>query len=82
MLTRSAGVEISGIIGFPILRELVLSIDYRDNLVHFVYDPKKGFHAHNDNGASGELTDVADNIRVGLQSRPRGSALANPGRRG
>jgi len=49
-LTRSAGVEISGIIGFPILRELVISIDYRDNLVHFVYDPKKGFHAHNDNG--------------------------------
>jgi hypothetical protein len=49
--TRNAGVEISGIIGFPILRELVLSIDYRDNLVHFVYDPKKGFHAHNDNGA-------------------------------
>jgi tetratricopeptide (TPR) repeat protein len=50
-ITRSAGIEISGIIGFPILRELVLSIDYRDNLVHFTYDPKKGFHAHNDNGA-------------------------------
>jgi tetratricopeptide (TPR) repeat protein len=49
-LSRNASVEISGIIGFPILRELVLSIDYRDNLVHFAYDPKKGFHAHNDNG--------------------------------
>ena len=45
-LGRSAGVEISGMIGFPTLRELVLSIDYRDNLVHVVYDPKKGFHAH------------------------------------
>ena len=33
----------------PILRELVLSIDYRDNLIHVVYDPKKGYHATNDN---------------------------------
>jgi Flp pilus assembly protein TadD/predicted aspartyl protease len=40
-----AGVEISGLIGFPMLRELVLSIDYRDNLINAVYDPKKGFHA-------------------------------------
>jgi tetratricopeptide (TPR) repeat protein len=48
--TRNAGVEISGKIGIPILRELVLAIDYRDNLVQFTYDPKKGFHAHNDNG--------------------------------
>jgi predicted aspartyl protease len=45
-LTRASGVEISGLIGFPTLRELVISIDYRDNLVHVVYDPKKGFHAH------------------------------------
>jgi hypothetical protein len=28
------------------LRELVISIDYRDNLVKVVYDPKKGYHAH------------------------------------
>jgi predicted aspartyl protease len=46
LLARGAGVEISGLIGFPTLRELVISIDYRDNLVHVVYDPKKGFHAH------------------------------------
>jgi hypothetical protein len=45
-LTDSSGVEISGLIGFPTLRELVISIDYRDNLVHLVYDPKKGHHAH------------------------------------
>ncbi len=38
------GVEISGLIGFPVLRELVISIDYRDNLVHVVYDPKHGYH--------------------------------------
>ena len=43
-LTRSAGVEISGLIGFPTLRQLVISIDYRDNLVHVVYDPKHGYH--------------------------------------
>jgi len=50
-LSRGVGAEVSGIIGFPILRELVLSIDYRDNLIHVTYDPKKGFHATNDNGA-------------------------------
>jgi len=44
MLTQVSGVEISGLIGFPTLRELVISIDYRDNLVHVVYDPKKGYH--------------------------------------
>ena len=49
--SHDVGAEISGIIGFPVLRELVISIDYRDNLIHVVYDPKKGFHAHNDNGA-------------------------------
>ena len=49
VMSRNVGVEISGIIGFPILRELVISIDYRDNLVHVIYDPKKGYHAHNDN---------------------------------
>jgi tetratricopeptide (TPR) repeat protein len=49
-MSRLVGAEVSGIIGFPILRELVLSIDYRDNLIHLTYDPKKGYHAHNDNG--------------------------------
>ena len=43
---RGSGVEISGLIGFPTLRELIISIDYRDNLVNIVYDPKQGFHAH------------------------------------
>ena len=43
-LGRGAGVEISGLIGFETLRELVISIDYRDNLVRVVYDPKHGFH--------------------------------------
>jgi len=43
-VSRSIGVDISGFIGFPTLRELVISIDYRDNLVHVVYDPAKGYH--------------------------------------
>jgi hypothetical protein len=45
-ISRSIGVDISGFIGFPTLRELVVSIDYRDNLVHVVYDPTKGYHGH------------------------------------
>lgn len=44
-VSRWTGLEISGFIGFPTLRELVISIDYRDNLVHVVYDPQHGFHA-------------------------------------
>ena len=45
-LGRGSGVEISGLIGFETLRELIISIDYRDNLVHVVYDPKHGYHRH------------------------------------
>jgi hypothetical protein len=41
-ISKRAGVEIAGFIGFPTLRELVITIDYRDNLVHVVYDPKRG----------------------------------------
>ena len=44
-LSGSSGVEISGLIGFPMLRELVISIDYRDNLIKVVYDLKHGIHA-------------------------------------
>jgi TonB family protein len=44
-ISRSNGVGISGFLGFPTLRELVISIDYRDNLVHMVYNPTKGYHA-------------------------------------
>jgi hypothetical protein len=38
------GAEISGIVGFYTLRELVISIDYRESLVQLIYDPKHGFH--------------------------------------
>ena len=46
LLSSDTGAELSGVIGFPTLRELVVSIDYRDNLVHVVYDPAHGVHAH------------------------------------
>ena len=46
LLSNDMGAELSGVIGFPTLRELVVSIDYRDNLVHVVYDPASGVHAH------------------------------------
>ena len=35
------GVEVSGFIGAPLLFQLVMHIDYRDNLVAFEYTPKK-----------------------------------------
>lgn len=38
---RDAGIEISGFIGAPTLHQLTVSIDYRDNLVHFTFDPKR-----------------------------------------
>ena len=44
-ISRGTGVGISGFLGFPTLRELVISIDYRDSLVHMVYNPTKGYHA-------------------------------------
>jgi tetratricopeptide (TPR) repeat protein len=43
--SRWAGVEISGFIGFPTLKNLIVSIDYRDNLVHVVYDAKHNAHS-------------------------------------
>jgi len=43
-LSRSAGMEVSGILGHSVLRELTISIDYRDGLVKFDYDPHHGNH--------------------------------------
>ncbi len=43
-LGKDAGVEISGLIGAPTLHQLTVSIDYRDNLVRFSYDPKRIRH--------------------------------------
>ncbi len=38
-ITRGSGVEISGFIGYPILHQLMIQIDYRDDLVHVSYSP-------------------------------------------
>lgn len=38
-ISRSAGTEVSGILGFPLLNALTLKINYRDALVKFEYVP-------------------------------------------
>jgi hypothetical protein len=40
-MSDSAGTEISGILGFTVLRMLDLKIDYRDGLVAFSFDTKR-----------------------------------------
>ncbi len=45
-ISRYAGTEIAGFIGFPTLSELTIAIDYRDDLVHVVYDPNHGLYPH------------------------------------
>jgi tetratricopeptide (TPR) repeat protein len=42
-MSNSAGTEISGTLGFSMLYQMQLKIDYRDGLVDFVYDPNR-FH--------------------------------------
>ncbi len=40
-ISRSDGMEVSGILGAYALHQTVFQIDYRDNLVHFLFDPKR-----------------------------------------
>ena len=40
-ISHDAGMEVSGLIGAPTLFQLVMHIDYRDNLVMFEYTPQK-----------------------------------------
>jgi hypothetical protein len=42
-ISNSAGTEISGILGFRLLWQLDIKIDYRDGLVDFSYDANR-FH--------------------------------------
>jgi hypothetical protein len=42
-ISDGAGTEVSGTLGFAMLRFLDLKIDYRDGLISFSYDPKQ-FH--------------------------------------
>ena len=39
-VSHNFGTEISGFVGIPTLSRLTISIDYRDNLASFKYDPK------------------------------------------
>jgi len=39
--SRRVGTEVSGFLGFAMLRVLELKLDYRDGLVDFEYDPKR-----------------------------------------
>jgi predicted aspartyl protease len=41
--SKDAGMEISGFLGATTLRQLTIHIDYRDGLVKFDYDPKRGY---------------------------------------
>jgi hypothetical protein len=40
-LSNSIGTEVSGILGFVMLRMLDIKIDYRDGLVQFAFDDKR-----------------------------------------
>jgi tetratricopeptide (TPR) repeat protein len=43
-LSRQIGTEVSGFLGFAMLRLLEVKLDYRDGLVDFEYDPKRVNH--------------------------------------
>jgi len=43
-LAEGSGVEIEGILGFSILQDTTISIDYRDNLIQVIYDPTHKSH--------------------------------------
>ncbi len=40
-VSRQTGTEISGFLGFAMLQQLEVELDYRDGLVNFKYDPKR-----------------------------------------
>lgn len=42
-ISKNAGMEISGFLGFTTLRLLTIHIDYRDGLVKFDYDQNRGY---------------------------------------
>lgn len=42
-ISKNANMEISGFIGANTLNQLTIHIDYRDGLVKFDYDPKRGY---------------------------------------
>jgi tetratricopeptide (TPR) repeat protein len=45
-ISKQTGTEVSGVLGFQLLRMLQVKIDYRDGLVDFAYDPSRWQGAH------------------------------------
>ncbi len=48
-MSRDAGVDLAGFLGAETLHALTVQIDYRDNLVHFMYDPSRVVHCMGQN---------------------------------
>jgi tetratricopeptide (TPR) repeat protein/predicted aspartyl protease len=42
-LSKNLNMEVSGLIGITALGQMTISIDYRDGLMKFVYDPNRGY---------------------------------------
>lgn len=42
-ISKDVGLDISGFIGITTIGQTTMSIDYRDGLVNFVYDPHRGY---------------------------------------
>ena len=43
LLSKDLGTEVSGFIGITTLGQMTLKIDYRDGLINFQYDAKRGY---------------------------------------
>jgi predicted aspartyl protease len=42
-LSKGLNMDVSGLIGFTALAQMMIDIDYRDGLIKFTYDPNRGF---------------------------------------
>jgi predicted aspartyl protease len=42
-ISKSLNMEVSGFIGYTALAQMTIDIDYRDGLIKFSYDPKRGY---------------------------------------
>jgi predicted aspartyl protease len=42
-ISTGLNMEVSGFIGFSALAQMKIEIDYRDGLIHFSYDPNRGY---------------------------------------
>ncbi len=40
-VSRQTGTEVSGFLGFAMLQQVEVELDYRDGIVNFKYDPKR-----------------------------------------